>query len=136
MAQDLWVLGKHPHATKFYRILSDKSKEKENWTPNQSTKPPTQLLTNANIELFLAKCWTDGSKANLLQGKKWVNHALTHNGLPPLNRHHRQHYASVLDLLAGIAKEKESRELYNSSDGAIMCLREPRLWTWTRCSHC
>ena len=39
-----------------------------------------------------------------------MNHALTSNGLPPLNRYSAQQYRDVLDVLKGISKDPRWRE--------------------------
>ena len=77
------------------------------WAPKnkKDVVPPDKDLTNENLEDFLLDVWEHCEKPSVLQAKKWVNHALTHYGRPPLNRYHRQQYASVLDLLAGMEKE-------------------------------
>ena len=73
------------------------------------TIPPEDYITNENMEIFLLSCWENGEKPNVQQGKKWLNHILTATGQPTLNDHHRQAYASVLDLLHGLRKEPRWR---------------------------
>ena len=58
----------------------------------------------------------------MTQGRRFINHILTHHGLPPLNKHHRQDYASVLDVLKGLEKEEGWRD--HQSKGAKPLLRE------------
>ena len=72
--------------------------------------PPREDITNDNIEDFFVQCWDDGSKPNVTQGHRYINHILTNYGMPPLNKHHRQRYASVLDLLQGLQREKKWRD--------------------------
>ena len=62
------------------------------------------------------QCWDDGSKPNVTQGRRFINHILTNYGMAPLNKHHRQNYASILDLLKGLEKEKKWRD--HQSQGA------------------
>ena len=59
---------------------------------------------------FLVDCWSTKSKPNVEQGKKWLNHALTKNHRPPLNKSATHLYHELLDLLKGIAKDPEWRE--------------------------
>ena len=95
-------LNNSRHARKFARC---------NGLAWQPTKhhfvPPQDDITNDNIEDFFVQCWDDGSKPNVTQGRRFINHILSNYGLPPLNKHHRQNYASVLDLLKGLEKEKK-----------------------------
>ena len=67
-------------------------------------------MTNENMRLFVTSCWENGSKPKVEQGKKWLNHALTSNKMPPLNRYSAQKYSPTLDLLKGISKEAAWRE--------------------------
>ena len=71
------------------------------------------------MKLFLVKCWEIGSKPNVQQGRKWLTHALTKQGLPPLNKLHRQNYHPTLDMLKGLAKEPEWREHVPKSTDAF-----------------
>ena len=99
------------HARKFAAVNSLK------WKPEGSNVvPPVTCLTNENMEEFFVQCWEDGSKPNVTQGHRYINHALTHHKRPPLNRHHRQEYASVLDVLKGLEKEDKWRD--HTSQGA------------------
>ena len=84
--------------------------------------PPEKLITNENMEEFFVQCWDDGTKPNVTQGRRFINHILTHHGLPPLNKHHRQEYASVLDVLKGLEKEDAWRD--HQSKGAKPMSRE------------
>ena len=68
------------------------------------------------MEEFFVQCWEDGSKPNVTQGRRYINHILGHYGLPSLNKHHRQNYASVLDVLEGLKKEGKWRD--HQSKGA------------------
>ena len=68
------------------------------------------------MEEFFVQCWEDGSKPNVTQGHRYINHILTNYGCPPLNKHHRQAYASVLDVVKGMQQEKKWRE--HQSKGA------------------
>ena len=38
------------------------------------------------MEEFFVQCWEDGSKPNVTQGRRFINHILTNYGKPPLNR--------------------------------------------------
>ena len=68
------------------------------WAPTKGNfVPPEEDITNDNMEEFFVQCWVDGSKPNVTQGRRFINHILTHHGRAPLNKHHRQNYASVLD---------------------------------------
>ena len=99
------------HARKFATVNNLK------WKPvANSLVPPLTCLTNENMEEFFVQCWEDGSKPNVTQGHRYINHALTHHKRPPLNRHHRQEYASVLDVLKGLEKEDAWRD--HMSQGA------------------
>ena len=99
------------HARKFATVNNLK------WRPEaNSVVPPVTCLTNENMEEFFVQCWEDGSKPNVTQGHRYINHALTHHKRPPLNRHHRQEYASVLDVLKGLEKEDAWRD--HTSQGA------------------
>ena len=71
------------------------------------------------MKLFLVKSWETGSKPNVQQGRKWLTHALTKQGLPPLNKLHRQNYHPTLDMLKGLAKEPEWREHVPKSTDAF-----------------
>ena len=84
--------------------------------------PPKKYITNENMEEFIVQCWDDGTKPNVTQGRRYINHILTHHGLPPLNKHHRQDYASVLDVLKGLEKEEGWRD--HQSKGAKPMSRE------------
>ena len=64
------------------------------------------------MEEFFCQCWEDGSKPTVTQGRRYLNHILTHHGRPPLNKHHRQQYASVMDVYKGLEREDEWRN-YN-----------------------
>ena len=64
------------------------------------------------MEEFFCQCWEDGSKPTVTQGRRYLNHILTHHGRPPLNKHHRQLYASVMDVYKGLEREDEWRN-YN-----------------------
>ena len=77
------------------------------WQPKnkKDVVPPEKDMANGNMEDFLLDVWEHCEKPSVIQAKKWLNHALTHYGRPPLNRNHRQQYASVLELLAGMEKE-------------------------------
>ena len=87
------------------------------WTPTKSNfVPAKEHITNDNIEEFFVQCWEDGSKPNVTQGRRFINHVLTHHGRPPLNAHHRQNYAPVLDVLKGLEREDKWRE--HKSEGA------------------
>ena len=103
------------HARKFRGILDGC----DSWSPEKSTVPPLEALSNANMKLFLVKCWETGSKPNVQQGRKWLTHALTKQGLPPLNKLHRQNYHPTLDMLKGLAKEPEWREHVPKSTDAF-----------------
>ena len=93
------------------------------WTPTrEKLVPPEEDINNENMEEFFVQCWDDGSKPNVTQGRRFINHILTHHGLPPLNKHHRQDYASVLDVLKGLEKEDGWRD--HQSKGAKPLLRE------------
>ena len=87
------------------------------WTPTrEKLVPPEKYITNENMEEFFVQCWDDGSKPNVTQGRRFINYILTHHGLPSLNKHHRQQYASVLDVLKGLEKEDAWRD--HQSKGA------------------
>ena len=73
-------------------------------------------MTNDNMEEFFVQCWEDGSKPTVTQGRRYINHILTHYGRPPLNKHHRKNYATVLDVLKGLEREVEWRD--HQSKGA------------------
>ena len=105
----------HLHARKFREILEGF----DAWSVEKSTVPPAAALTNGNMKLFLVKCWETGSKPNVQQGRKWLNHALTKNGQPPLNKWNRQHYHETLDMLKGLSKEVEWREHVPKSTAAF-----------------
>jgi len=64
------------------------------------------------MEEFFCQCWEDGSKPTVTQGRRYLNHILTQHGRPPLNKHHRQQYASVMDVYKGLEREDEWRN-YN-----------------------
>ena len=64
------------------------------------------------MEEFFCQCWEDGSKPTVTQGRRYLNHILTKHGRPPLNKHHRQQYASVMDVYKGLEREDEWRN-YN-----------------------
>ena len=74
------------------------------------------------MEEFFVQCWEDGSKPNVTQGRRYINHILTNYGRPPLNKHHRQDYASVLDVLQGMQRTPKWRE--HMSNGAEPLTRE------------
>ena len=81
-----------------------------NWAPTSGNfVPPEEAVTNDNIEEFFVQCWEDGSKPTVTQGRRYINHILTHHGRPPLNKHHRQQYASVMDVYKGLEREDEWR---------------------------
>ena len=87
------------------------------WTPTKGKfVPPEEDITNDNMEEFFVQCWVDGSKPNVTQGRRFINHILTHYGRALLNKHHRQNYASVLDVLKGLEHEKKWRD--HQSQGA------------------
>ena len=87
------------------------------WSPASGDfVPPEQYITNDNMEEFFCQCWEDGSKPNVTQGRRYINHILTHHGQSPMNKNHRQKYASVLDVIKGLEKQKKWRE--HKSDGA------------------
>ena len=74
------------------------------------------------MENFLLECWNKGkgengqgrgSKSTVEQGKKYLNHILTTQGRPTVNKYTREHYAGVLDVLAGFRVEKDWREWVN-----------------------
>ena len=67
-------------------------------------------MTIENMKCFIVQCWSTKSKPNVEQGKKWLNHALTRNHRPPLNKSATHLYHDLLDLLKGIAKDPEWRE--------------------------
>jgi len=93
------------------------------WSPTRSNVvPPVAKITNENMEEFFVQCWEDGSKPNVTQGHRYINHILTHHGRPPLNKHHRQQYASVLDVLKGLEREDKWRD--HRSQGADPLPRE------------
>ena len=85
----------------------------------KSVAPPVAALTNENMKLFLVKCWETGSKPNVQQGRKWLTHALTTQGMPPLNKLYRQHYAETLDMLKGLSKEQAWRDHVTKSTDAF-----------------
>ena len=103
------------HARKFRRLLEGFMW----WNPNKTVVPPSDALTNDNMKMFFVKCWEDGSRPNVEQGRKWLNHALTKNGQPPLNKWNRQHYHETLDMLKGLSKEVEWREHVPKSTAAF-----------------
>ena len=74
------------------------------------------------MEEFFVQCWEDGSKPNVTQGRRYINHILTNYGRPPLNKHHRQDYASVLDVLQGMQRDPKWRD--HQSNGAQPLTRE------------
>ena len=81
--------------------------------------PPPGAMTVDNLKLFITKCWENKSKPNVEQGKKWLNHALTSNRLPPLNKSATQHYHELLDLLKGISKDPAWREYRSAKTDAF-----------------
>jgi len=103
------------YARKFREILDGF----DSWTVMKSAVPPVAALTNENMKLFLVKCWETGSKPNVQQGRKWLTHSLTKQGMPPLNKLHRQNYAETLDMLKGLAKELAWREHVPKSTDAF-----------------
>jgi hypothetical protein len=78
--------------------------------------PPEEDVTNDNIEEFFVQCWEDGTKPNVTQGHRYINHILTHHGRPPLNKHYRKNYSPVLDVLKGLKRTEEWRD--HKSKGA------------------
>ena len=87
------------------------------WTPTKGNfVPPEEDITNDNMEEFFCQCWEDGSKPNVTQGRRYINHILTHHGQSPMNKNHRQKYASVLDVIKGLEKQKKWRD--HKSNGA------------------
>ena len=89
-----------------------------NWAPTSGNfVPPEEAVTNDNMEEFFVQCWEDGSKPTVTQGRRYINHILTHYGRPPLNKHHRKNYAAVLDVLKGLEREVEWRD--HQSKGAV-----------------
>ena len=78
--------------------------------------PGKEHLTNDNLEEFIVQCWEDGSKPNVTQGHRYINHILSHYGRPPLNKHYRMNYGPVLDVLKGLKRTAEWRE--HKSKGA------------------
>ncbi len=100
------------HARKFARCNDLE------WSPTKDKLvPPKDDITNENMEEFFVQCWEDGSKPNVTQGRRFINHILTNYGKPPLNKHHRQAYASVLDVLQGMQRTKKWRDhLGNGAD--------------------
>ena len=103
------------HARKFRRLLEGFMW----WNEKKSVVPPADALTNDNMKMFFVKCWEDGSRPNVEQGRKWLNHALTKNGQPPLNKWNRQYYHETLDMLKGLSKEVEWREHVPKSTAAF-----------------
>ena len=87
------------------------------WAPSTSNLVPSaKELTCDALENFFAECWVgEGkykgdenelhSKPAIQQAKKWANHALSMHHRPPINKMHRQEYASVIDFLQGLQKE-------------------------------
>ena len=57
------------HARKFRRLLEGFMW----WNPNKTVVPPSDALTNDNMKMFFVKCWEDGSRPNVEQGRKWLN---------------------------------------------------------------
>ena len=107
------------HARKFAKVngLLPTSPSAKGWTPTkESLIPGKEHLTNDNLEEFFVQCWEDGSKPNVTQGRRYINHILTHHGQPPMNKMFRQKYASVLDVLAGLKREEKWRN--HTSQGA------------------
>ena len=100
------------HARKFAKCngLLPTSPSAKGWTPTKGNFiPAKEHLTNDNLEEFFVQCWEDGSKPNVTQGRRYINHILTHHGEPTLNKHSRQKYAPVLDVLAGLKREEKWR---------------------------
>jgi hypothetical protein len=107
------------HARKFANVngLLPTSPSRKGWTPTkESLIPAKEHVTNDNLEEFIVQCWEDGSKPNVTQGRRYINHILTHHGEPPMNKNFRQKYASVLDVLAGLKREEKWRN--HTSKGA------------------
>ncbi len=99
------------HARKFAKC------NELDWSPTrEKLVPPEKYITNENMEEFFVQCWQDGTKPNVTQGRRFINHILTYHAQPPLNKHHRQDYASVLDVLKGLEKEEGWRD--HQSKGA------------------
>ena len=103
------------HARKFRALL----KGFECWSVEKTVIPPLDALTNDNMKMFFVKCWETGTKPNVEQGRKWLSHALTKHGRPPLNKYHRQDYHETLDMLKGLAKEPAWREHVAKSTAAF-----------------
>ena len=107
------------HARKFAKCngLLPTSPSAKGWTPTKGNFiPAKEHLTNDNLEEFFVQCWEDGSKPNVTQGRRYINHILTHHGEPTLNKHSRQKYAPVLDVLKGLQREEKWRN--HQSEGA------------------
>ena len=103
------------HARKFAKVngLLPTSPSAKGWTPTkESLIPGKEHITNDNLEEFVVQCWEDGSKPNVTQGRRYLNHILTKHGRPPLNKHQRQQDASVMDVYKGLEREDEWRN-YN-----------------------
>ena len=80
------------------------------WEPSwTSLIPPT--IDNDSLENFILHVWDQNqSKAAVTQGKRYLNYILTTSGRPPMNKFHREQYATVLDMMKGLSKEKNWRE--------------------------
>ena len=93
------------------------------WTPTRENfVPPEEDVTNENLEEFIVQCWEDGSKPNVTQGRRYINHILASHGRPNLNKYHRSDYGPVLDVLKGL--EQEKKWIDHQSKGAEPLTRE------------
>ena len=109
-------------------FLFNQSKS-SSWKYDKTVLPPTQLLSDNNISLFLTEMWHETSKGTLLNAIKYINYCLATYKLPSITIFGaRAQYPSTYYTYEGIKKSPKWRNSITNGAGPLTKLEVKRIW--------